>query len=682
MKKLRTKISEKSIICVILRSGATKSLVFQLKNKNKILRFAQNDNRQSIFQISLAILFTLCLSSFVFAQSSTDLTGIKICIDPGHGGHNAANDRNVVPETGSDFWESESNFQKALLLRPMLQARGATVYLTRQTNDYPNDADEPSLSARVTFANGHNVNWFHSIHSNATGGNNTSTNYTLVLLREDIATRQSVSPQAVEMSSYIYNNIRAKDRTNSSGGNIPGYPGVYKDYTFYGGAMRLGVLSGLNMPGELSEGSFHDYFPETRRLLNNSYRKGEAYGIYNAFLEYFHAPFDTLGIICGTQKDGTTPINNIVVRLLPVNKVYKGDAYNNGYFLFDSLAPGNYQVLFETPGYAQDTAYVTLLALVKTVDSSIPVNNAINVSRSQSIVINFLAPVDTTNVKAAFSIFPNTAGTVTFNPGRTVLTFTPNFPLLYLADYTVTLTGFGETRQPTVFVDNKMVTSNVTTANFGFTFQTEQLPPSVILTQPKQNDTAFVVTKQIGLKFSLSMDTASVRASLSIVPNVEKIFSWTQNNTTLLITPTGGLPYNTNYTVTVGSGTKSIYGLAIDANKDSIPGDPYVLTFKTQMNPASVNEDIITPISYSLRQNYPNPFNPTTSIEFSIPVSGLVSLKVYDVMGREIANLVNAKLSIGRYSITFDAVKIPSGVYFYRLETEKFISVKRMMVLK
>jgi len=78
----------------------------------------------------------------VFAQG-TDLSGLKFCIDPGHGGHNPANDRLLIPDPGVEFWESESNFQKALRLDTLLQAQGAWVILTRYTNDYPNDVLEP-----------------------------------------------------------------------------------------------------------------------------------------------------------------------------------------------------------------------------------------------------------------------------------------------------------------------------------------------------------------------------------------------------------------------------------------------------------------------------------------------------------------------------------------------------------
>ena len=79
------------------------------------------------------------------------------------------------------------------------------------------------------------------------------------------------------------------------------------------------------MPGQLSEGSFTIFYPETRRLMNNDYRKMEAYGIYNGFLNYYGVPLDTLGIICGiqTDTDSKAKINNSLVKLLPDGKTYK-----------------------------------------------------------------------------------------------------------------------------------------------------------------------------------------------------------------------------------------------------------------------------------------------------------------------------------------------------------------------
>ena len=86
--------------------------------------------------------------------------------------------------------------------------------------------------------------------------------------------------------------------------------------------------------------------------------------------------------------------------------------------------------------------------------------------------------------------------------------------------------------------------------------------------------------------------------------------------------------------------------------------------------------------SFILQQNYPNPFNPATKIKYSISLSGLVALKVYNLLGEEVAALVNEYKSAGNYEIQFDASELSSGIYFYKLETSDFSETKKMVVLK
>ena len=88
------------------------------------------------------------------------------------------------------------------------------------------------------------------------------------------------------------------------------------------------------------------------------------------------------------------------------------------------------------------------------------------------------------------------------------------------------------------------------------------------------------------------------------------------------------------------------------------------------------------PDNFALYQNYPNPFNPSTAIEFRVPSYGFVSLKVYDVLGREVATLVDERLNPGTYTVTFDGSGLASGMYFYRLSTACGIFSKTMMLLK
>jgi hypothetical protein len=98
---------------------------------------------------------------------------------------------------------------------------------------------------------------------------------------------------------------------------------------------------------------------------------------------------------------------------------------------------------------------------------------------------------------------------------------------------------------------------------------------------------------------------------------------------------------------------------------------------------AAVSEgDDSMPVEYSLGQNYPNPFNPSTTIEFSLRQSGFVTLKIFTVLGNEVATLVAARLNAGRHLGEWAPNDLPSGVYFYRLETESFAQTKKLMVLK
>lgn len=88
------------------------------------------------------------------------------------------------------------------------------------------------------------------------------------------------------------------------------------------------------------------------------------------------------------------------------------------------------------------------------------------------------------------------------------------------------------------------------------------------------------------------------------------------------------------------------------------------------------------PETYTLSQNYPNPFNPSTKISFSIPKQGLVSLKIYDVLGKEVMTLVNEQKTSGNYEVDFNGINLASGAYFYRLESSEFVDIKRMILIK
>jgi tetratricopeptide (TPR) repeat protein len=99
-------------------------------------------------------------------------------------------------------------------------------------------------------------------------------------------------------------------------------------------------------------------------------------------------------------------------------------------------------------------------------------------------------------------------------------------------------------------------------------------------------------------------------------------------------------------------------------------------------NEIQENEKELLPTEYTLHQNYPNPFNPTTTIKYDLPNISEVSLIIYDILGRKVKELVNTKQQAGRYEIQFNASNLASGVYIYQLMAEKFISSKKMILLK
>jgi hypothetical protein len=113
---------------------------------------------------------------------------------------------------------------------------------------------------------------------------------------------------------------------------------------------------------------------------------------------------------------------------------------------------------------------------------------------------------------------------------------------------------------------------------------------------------------------------------------------------------------------------------------DGLPyGDPFWFTGKVTTGIKSVNN---TPHTYTLSQNYPNPFNPSTSINFSLQKASNVTLSIYNVLGQKVATVVNKFMEAGSYNYQFDASKLASGVYLYRIEAGNFVSAKKMILMK
>ena len=101
-----------------------------------------------------------------------------------------------------------------------------------------------------------------------------------------------------------------------------------------------------------------------------------------------------------------------------------------------------------------------------------------------------------------------------------------------------------------------------------------------------------------------------------------------------------------------------------------------------ELNVELEQSSLNVPKEFQLQQNYPNPFNPTTTIEFALPKRSSVTLKLFDILGREIATLVDAELESGVHKINFDGQDLASGIYFYRIHADGFLKTKKLMLLK
>ncbi|MDZ7625490.1 MAG: T9SS type A sorting domain-containing protein [Ignavibacteriaceae bacterium] len=92
--------------------------------------------------------------------------------------------------------------------------------------------------------------------------------------------------------------------------------------------------------------------------------------------------------------------------------------------------------------------------------------------------------------------------------------------------------------------------------------------------------------------------------------------------------------------------------------------------------------DVTGPKEFTLYQNYPNPFNPSTTIKFALPERTNIEIAVYNSLGEKVADVLKSELSEGYHEVNFSASNLSSGIYFYRLESEKFVSVKKMIIIK
>jgi hypothetical protein len=150
-----------------------------------------------------------------------------------------------------------------------------------------------------------------------------------------------------------------------------------------------------------------------------------------------------------------------------------------------------------------------------------------------------------------------------------------------------------------------------------------------------------------------------------------------------------GKTYDPNTVVTLTAIPDSSYFFAGWGGELSGEKNPESVTLDKSKNVSAlfklitgIDDESIVPAEYSLSQNYPNPFNPSTTINFALKQSGKTTVKVYDITGRVVATLIDRQMEAGRYSVVFQLPNLASGVYFYKIESGDFVSMKKMIMVK
>lgn len=393
-----------------------------------------------------------------------------IFLNPGHGGHDS-DDRNVViaPYKQGDpegYWESNSNLTKALWLRTMLEAKGYKVMMSRTTNT---TADDLQLSTISRMANDAGADLFFSIHSNATG-TSIRANFPLMLYRgwDNEADNAEDRVVATILNKHLLEN-KATYWT-SSAMNVRG------DWSFYnwGYKVGLGVLRGLTVTGMLSEGSFHDYIPETYRLMNEDFCRLEAWHFRRAVDEYFNQPGESVGQIGGRINDSRLPregeyiihgedkfatVQNATVELYDeagtlVSTYTTSPVLINGFYAFRDVAPGKYHLKISAPTHYPNEADIEVMAdaitycnvkldRIRDTPPAVKSYSPVYAEGDEPLLCNtpvsvtFTWDMNTEATERAFSINPPVKGTFSWSDLNYTMTFTPSEPMEINTLYTV-----------------------------------------------------------------------------------------------------------------------------------------------------------------------------------------------------------------------------------------------------
>jgi len=292
---------------------------------------------------------------------------------------------------------------------------------------------------------------------------------------------------------------------------------------------------------------------------------------------------------------------------------------------------------------------------------------------SKKVFIEFSHPMNKSSVDTAFSISPDVTGTKSWNNEGNIIYFEPSTPFTKQTNYTITISNTATSIWDLPLTDD--IAHNFVTKSRDNLY--------LISSYPNDGDTDIEPDVTIELQFDGPLDSYSLGGNIFFLDADSNSVSISVNslgypNGIIIFTPYGSLNENSSYSIQLKEGILTTDNYSLGLNKS---------IYFTTKSVTSVNV-VNTHVKFALEQNYPNPFNPSTTVKYSIPnvASGFslrkVSLKVYNLIGKEISTLVNNAQQPGNYEVTFDALELPSGVYYYQLKAGDYFETKKMLLLK
>jgi N-acetylmuramoyl-L-alanine amidase len=501
---------------------------------------------------TLTMAMLACILWSVGMAAGADLSGLKFCLDPGHGNYPYEKPFECVINLKVGFY----------LMEYLESANADTVIITRTDN-----IQNPTLSEREYIANSNQVDWFNSIHHNAFNG---VANYTLVLY-EELSPGSPQSLEAVAMSEIMADDLWHALRTTTWYAR--------GDLSFLG--FNLGVLNDLQMPGELTEASFFDHTPETNRLRNDDYLKMEARALLTSYLDYFNADALTTGNLSGivSDEENGNPIDGVTCTLWPDSLVYVTDDSSNGLYIFDDVAPGTYWVTVEKEGYNSwmDTVEVRANSFDRldfelvneippTIMTTSPASGDTGIFVFQNIQVTFTRSMNHSTVEEAFQSEPQAGGTFTWDGKHKKLTFDPDEYLLPSTDYQVTIQDSArDIYGHYLDGDGDGLEGGV----YAFAFRTTRLDtigPQVVVTDPAPGAEEVSVEAIISVEFDEFIDQSSIIPQNVILKDgadvpVSRSFDYQETDTygVIFIYPANPLNPGETYTVTLNTGLQDLF---------------------------------------------------------------------------------------------------------------------------